>query len=205
MEISFKRPQLEDREEILRHLGERKLRGCERTFANVYLWARFYDLGWAEIGDTVVFRTGKEGEYSYTYPVGKGDRKAVVELLMGDSRENGYPFRLHALSQEEAEELERYFPGRFQVEWPRDVADYVYETEKLIRLSGKKYHSKKNHINQFKAAFPDWSYEKIDDHNVEECFQMALRWRNENGCEDDPEKNSEMCVFIKNWALWEAF
>lgn len=203
MEISFKRPQIEDRAEILRHLGERKLRGCERTFANVYLWARFYDLGWAEIGDTVVFRTGKEGEYSYTYPVGKGDRKAVVELLMEDSKEKGYPFRLHALSQEEAEELEQYFPGRFQVEWPRDVADYVYETEKLIQLSGKKYHSKKNHINQFKAAFPDWSYEKIDEHNVEECFQMALRWRNENGCEDNPEKNSEMCVALNSLRLYK--
>lgn len=201
MEISFKKPEIEDRATVLKHLKERKLRGCERTFANVYLWARFYNVVWAEIDGTAVFRMGEEGQYSYTYPIGKGDRKAVVELLLKDSQEKGYPFRMHALSEEEMEELEQYFPGKFQVEWPRDVADYVYETEKLINLSGKKYHSKKNHINQFKAAYPDWSYEKITDDNVEECFQMALRWRNENGCEDDPEKNSEMCVSLNSLRL----
>ena len=39
MEIIFRRPELDDRETILKHLSERRLRGCERTFANVYLWA----------------------------------------------------------------------------------------------------------------------------------------------------------------------
>lgn len=203
MEIPFKRPELEDREVILRHLKERQLRGCERTFANVYLWARFYNVVWAEIGGTAVFRSEFDGKYSYTYPIGAGDRKAVVELLLKDSEEKGYPFQLHAVSKEEFEELDRYFPGKFQVEWPRDVEDYVYETEKLINLSGKKYHGKKNHINQFKASYPDWTYEKITDENVEECFQMALRWRNDNGCEDDPEKNSEMCVALNSLRLFK--
>jgi hypothetical protein len=203
MEIEFKRPVLEDREAVLKHLAERKLRGCERTFANVYLWARFYNLGWAEIMGTAVFRAGEEGAYSYTYPIGSGDRKAVIELLMEDSKEKGYPFRMHAISEGEWQELEQYFPGMFQIEWPRDVEDYVYETEKLIQLSGKKYHSKKNHVNQFRATYPDWSYEQITDDNVEECFQMALGWRNANGCEDDPEKNQEMCVALNSLRLYK--
>lgn len=201
MEITFKRPRLEDRELLLRYFGTRKNRSCERTFANAYLWARFYQMGWAEIEGTLVFRTGEEGKYSYSYPIGAGDRKAAVEVLLKDSRECGYPFRMHGLSEEEAEELEGYFPGRFQVEYPEDLADYVYETEKMIRLSGKKYHGKKNHINQFKAANPDWLYEKISDDNVEECFQMALRWRRDNGCEEDPEKSSEMCVTLNSLRL----
>ena len=54
MEILFRRPELDDRETILKHLSERRLRGCERTFANVYLWARFYNEGWAEIEGTAV-------------------------------------------------------------------------------------------------------------------------------------------------------
>lgn len=203
MEIPFKKPELKDRETVLRHLAERRLRGCERTFANVYLWARFYNVMWAEIEGTAVFRSEFDGKYSYTYPVGAGNRKGVVELLLKDSEEKGYPFQLHAVSKEEFEELDQYFPGKFQVEWPRDVEDYVYETEKLINLSGKKYHGKKNHINQFKAAYPDWTYEPITDENVEECFQMALHWRNENGCEDDPEKNSEMCVALNSLRLFK--
>ena len=39
------------------------------------------------------------------------------------------------------------------------MADYVYETEKLATLAGKKLHGKRNHINKFKKLYPDWSYE----------------------------------------------
>lgn len=46
-EIPFKKPELSDRETILSHLKNQGFRGCERTFANIYLWARFYGLVWA--------------------------------------------------------------------------------------------------------------------------------------------------------------
>ncbi len=200
-EIPFKKPELSDRQKILASLAGQGFRGCERTFANIYLWARFYDLVWAETEGTVVFRSVFDGKYSYTYPAGNGDRKAAVERLMEVCREQGHVLQFHGLSRKEHEELERFFPGKFEISWPRDPEDYVYETEKLIHLSGKKYHGKKNHINQFKAAHPDWSYETLDDSNVEECFQMALRWREYNGCKENPEKNKEMCVALNSLRL----
>ena len=83
------------------------------------------------------------------------------------------------------------------------MADYVYETEKLATLAGKKLHGKRNHINKFMKLYPDWSYESIDDGNVEECFQMALKWRNLNGCDDDTEKNAEMCVTLNSLRLYK--
>lgn len=39
--------------------------------------------------------------------------------------------------------------------------------------------------------------------NLEECFQMALKWRNDNGCNDDEEKNAEMCVTLNALRLFE--
>ena len=38
---------------------------------------------------------------------------------------------------------------------------------------------------------------------MEECFQMALKWRNQNGCDDDPEKNAEMCVTLNSLRLYK--
>ena len=58
-------------------------------------------------------------------------------------------------------------------------------------------------INKFKATFDDWCYEPITKENVEECFQMALKWRNESGCEEDVEKNAEMCVTLNSLRLFE--
>lgn len=92
---------------------------------------------------------------------------------------------------------------KFAIEYNRDLADYVYETEKLASLAGKKLHAKRNHINKFKNLYPDWSYETLTDDNVEDCFQMALKWRNKNGCEDDPEKNAEMCVTLNSLRLYK--
>lgn len=32
---------------------------------------------------------------------------------------------------------------------------------------------------------------------------MALKWRNKNGCGEDPEKNSEMCVTLNSLRLYK--
>ena len=64
--------------------------------------------------------------------------------------------------------------------------------------------SKRNHINKFKIMYEDrWSYEPMTKDNVEDCFQMALKWRNENGCEEDLEKNAEICVTLNSLRLFE--
>ena len=100
--------------------------------------------------------------------------------------------------------METWFPGKFDITYHRDEADYVYESEKLATLSGKKLHGKRNHVNKFKALHGDnWSYETITEDNLEGCFQMALKWRNLNGCENDEEKNSEMCVTLNSLRLYK--
>ncbi|MEG0109255.1 MAG: phosphatidylglycerol lysyltransferase domain-containing protein, partial [Lachnospiraceae bacterium] len=91
----------------------------------------------------------------------------------------------------------------YQVNYSRDLADYVYETEKLSTLAGKKLHGKRNHINKFLSTYKNWTYEALSSENIEDCFQMALKWRNENGCDDDSEKNSEMCVTLNSLRLFK--
>ena len=133
----------------------------------------------------------------------KEDVKKALEYLMQYCKEAGRPFIMYNVTPENFEQLENWYPERFQIEYDRDAADYVYETEKLATLAGKKLHGKRNHINKFKALYPDWSYEALDDDNVEECFQMALKWRNQNGCDDDLEKNAEMCVTLNSLRLYK--
>ena len=204
MELEFKRPQLEDKELIEHYFRTYPSRSCERTFINVFLWARFYGVGYAVIEDTLVFQSKDEKKFTFTYPAGeKEDIKRAIEVLMEYSRENAVPFAMHNVTEEQAEQLEELFPGMFEMEYNRDIADYIYETEKLATLSGKKLHGKRNHINKFKAMYDDWSYESLSEENLEECFQMALKWRQQNGCEEDEEKNSEMCVTMNSLRLFK--
>lgn len=202
MELKMKRPELEDRELLERYLSYADTRSCEMTFGNIYLWSRFYNTGFAIVEDNLIFGE-VDGVYSYTYPVGPGDKRKTLDVLMEHCRENGKIFQLHNITKEDFAKLEELYPGRFAIKFDRDYADYVYETEKLATLSGRKYHSKKNHVNRFMTLYQDWSYEPITKENVEECFQMGLAWRRENGCDADDEKHAEICVALNALRLFE--
>lgn len=202
VEWKFRRPVLEDRELIDTFFRKYPSRSCDRTFANVLLWARHYNVEFCFTGKVILFRDNSDG-YGFAWPVGgNGDVKEVIPEIEAYCEREGKTFLLYGVTPEQFALLEEWYPGRYKISYERDWADYVYESEKLCTLSGKKLHGKRNHINKFKAMFQDWSYEKLTDDNLEECFQMALAWRNENGCEEDEEKNSEMCVTLNSLRLF---
>lgn len=203
MEIELKRPELEDKALIDQYFRACNSRSCEDTFANLYLWSRHYKVKYAFLEGMLIFQQTEGGRYT-SFPKGEQTNlKKVLDALISWYEEHNLEFHLMNVTRQQFEILEKLYPGRFTIEYDRDVADYVYEVEKLINLSGKKYHGKKNHINKFKKTFPDWSYESLTKENAEECFQMALKWRNANGCDEDVEKNAEMCVTLNSLRLLE--
>ena len=202
-EIQFRRVELRDRDILHPYFQKFPSRSCEKTFANALLWSRHYPVTFALIENTVVFRS-EEQIVSFSYPVGAPeDVKCALELLKSYTLERKIPFVLYNVTEEQFEQLETWYPGRFAIEYQRDYADYVYESEKLAFLSGKKLHSKRNHINKFKSTYDNWSYETMSEDNVEDCFQMALKWRNENKCDENEDKNAEMCVALNALRLFQ--
>ena len=205
IELNFKRAELEDKELISHYFKHHTSRSCERTFVNVYLWSRHYKVQFAIVEDALVFKSEDEDRLAFAFPAGEPENvKKALKVLRQYSEERGVPFCMYNVTPDNFELLEEWYPQRFRIEYNEDLADYVYESEKLITLSGKKLHGKRNHINKFKSLYEDrWRYETITRENVEECFQMALNWRNQNGCEEDIEKNAEMCVTLNSLRLFE--
>ncbi len=205
IEINFKKAELEDKGIISQYLKKYPSRSCERTFTNVYLWSRKYPVTWAVVENALVFKSESSEHLSFAFPAGETeDVKKAIAVLTQYSKEQGWPFSMYCITPEFFELLEEWYPNRFEIEYNRDSADYVYESEKLSTLSGKKLHAKRNHINKFKSTYEDrWSYESISEANVEDCFQMALKWRTENDCENDCEKRAEMCVTLNSLRLFK--
>ena len=204
-EIDFRKIQLEDKDLITHYFRHHTSRSCERTFVNVYLWARFYNVTFAVVENALVFCEKEEDGFAFAYPAGKPeDVKRALDILLEYCKEQNVPFRMYTVTPDNFAYLEEWYPGRFQIEYIDADADYVYESEKLATLSGKKLHSKRNHINKFKIVYDGrWSYEPISEDNLEECVQTGLKWRNENGCEEDEEKNSELCVTLNSLRLFK--
>lgn len=136
--IQFKRAELEDQEIIAHYFEHHTSRSCERTFANVYLWSRQYPVKWAIVQNALVFKSEDENHVSFAYPAGAPeDVKNALEEMMEYSKEKGRPFLMYNVTPEYFEQLNEWYPERFQIEYDRDSADYVYESEKLATLPGK--------------------------------------------------------------------
>ena len=198
MNIEWKKVTLEDKELLTPYYEYEQSNSCEAAFANNVLWSPFYEMEYALVEGMLVFLTRRNG-YSVSMPMARNEETAsnlekVIHRLEEYFEENGQEFRLHLVTKEKFELLEKIFPQKFEIEYNRDVADYVYEVEQMVSLAGKKLHGKRNHINKFKENNPDWSYETLTDENLEECLQMAEEWKTMNLCGEKGEKHAEFCV-----------
>ena len=157
--INFRKVELEDQKAYKPYMAQQQCRSCECTFANLYLWSRFYAVT-ATVENGMLLTKSEEGDYlSYGFPMGKPKYlKEAVDALYEYSKEKKRKFQMHNVTPEQFALLEEIYPGRFQIEYRRDYAD---------------------------------------------CFQIALKWRNKNGCGEDPEKNSEMCVTLNSLRLYK--
>ena len=190
--MEFKTPTLGDKEFIDSFFEEESTRSCDFSTANIILWNQFYDCQYAVVCDTLVMRTDEEGE-SFSFPMGKGDKKKAVEEIMKYCAEQGISFVMNGITHETEEQMKEMFGDIFQVEYDRDAADYIYEREQLATLRGKKLHGKRNHINRFKENH-EWSYEKLTDENQLEALTMLMEWKMQNCTPEDLEKHEEICV-----------
>lgn len=51
-------------------------------------------------------------------------------------------------------------------------------------MKGKKYQSKRNHINKFKKQYPDYEYRLLTPELVPECLKMEEEWCRANNCDE---------------------
>lgn len=195
MEIVWKKVGMEDEEIIKSFYKKEQSRSCEFSFANNILWAPYYHIKYAIVEGSLVFASGTPVE-SVSFPLGKEHVKETIDALISYFQENKQEFKMHLVTHEQFERLDKLFPGEFHIEYNRDYADYIYLSEKLITLSGKKLHSKRNHINKFKSEHENWQFEVITEENRQECIDMAKRWGSLNGGEEDEDKQNELCVTI---------
>lgn len=173
--LDFRKPTLADREWIQRIYECSGYRGAEYTFANLYLWSYFYGEVTEYMGHLCQRLTYK-GMHQYIYPAGCGSVKPVIDRLWQDSREVGKPFVIRSLTRDTMERLELLYPGQFTYEENRNAFDYLYEIGTLCELAGKKYQAKRNHINRFVEANPNWHTEPVTVENLDICRALAEKW-----------------------------
>ena len=171
--IDFRPIALSDKELYQNYLFNGPTRGCEFSFANVYMWG---NISCSTIDNHMVFFAQYNDAKVYPFPQGQGDKKPIIDAIIRDAKERNRLCRINGVLPSEQALLEELYPGKFHFHYSRDSFDYVYNIDDLADLSGRKYHRKRNHLHRFYDAFPNYRVEPITPENIPAIRQMVEEW-----------------------------
>lgn len=147
------------------------------NFTNLYLWRKPYHIRWA-IDHEVLYMVCKyNGKLMALQPLGPINKtKKAISTIIDYFDQSGFPLYFSGLEESFAKQLERYHNADFVLGSDRDDADYVYAMEDLLTLAGRKFQSKRNHINSFKQTYPQAQYLPITDEIIPQCRDFLESW-----------------------------
>ncbi len=183
--IDFREITLKDKDLFGQFTPDEFDRGCDFTFANLYLWGR---QNIATIHDHIVLFSQFDRRSIYPFPIGNGDKKPVIDAIIADAKARGIPCRITGLSEKAADLLDQLYPDKFRFHCDEGSFDYIYDINDLADLKGKKYHGKRNHINRFLEIYPHYSVEPICNSNLMKAKEMVAEWY-ENRTKEDPDSD----------------
>jgi len=193
LDLHFRDVTVADKEwvEPLLRMSERG--SLEYNFTTTFVWRNVYSYHIARLDDYFLLRSDPKNP-TYLFPAGRGPLKPVIQALQADAQQLDAPLRFDTVLPAAKARLEALYPGKFTFERSRDNADYVYETQALATLSGKKLASKRNHIHRFLDHYPDWQYELLTQENLNEVRLMNTAWILQTGCAPDTGLSDEYCA-----------
>lgn len=177
---------MEDAEVLKEYFHGFDYRGAGYTFLANYIWRNTHCLCWEVIGD-YLFIAGADcmiGDPNaiISMPLTKNGtyepeklREAVLEAKRRfDARK--ISFSVELIPGHMVKYLEEAFPGEMEFVHDRDSDEYVYLKEKMITLSGRALHKKKNHYNYFMKNFK-YESKKITKDMIDNVMDFVVQSR----------------------------
>lgn len=179
--LKFKKTEIGDIEVFKKYIGFSGELSCESAFVNLLIWQSAYNNMWAEEDGQLIIKSGKGEDSSYRLPFGNDFLKGI-NLIREYSGEEYPDFWVQ--EGKRLDNFKAHFGDKYVFEENRDAFDYIYLREDLANLSGKKYHSKRNHISAFSKK-QEWVFKAITAENIGDVKLCAEKWYKENADRED--------------------
>ncbi len=187
--LKFKKVEIGDISVFKKYIGFSGELSCESAFVNLLIWESAYNNMWAQEDGQLIIKSGKGEDSSYRLPFGN-DFLRGIELVREYSGEKYPDFWVQEGAR--LDNFKAHFGDKYIFEENRDAFDYIYLREDLANLSGKKYHSKRNHISAFSKK-QDWVFRPITAENTGDVKLCAEKWYKENTDREDKYLRCERC------------
>jgi hypothetical protein len=151
----------------------------EYTFANLFLFRERYRYRVSRVPDTTFVISGEDhGKTFFMTPCAAPGREVLETLFADHDYWKGISESVLIPSQEDLAEW-----GILIAE-DRDNFDYLYLRSDLAELPGKKYHKKRNLVNQFVNYYAH-EERPLTPELIPQALRVLDRWREEKGLDGD--------------------
>ena len=185
MSHEFKPLEIEHKDLFRRYLAEDPPQISELTFTNLFIWQHCYHPVWLEHDGCllIILQPEKSAPFGMQ-PVGTGDKRKALDALCSELKDISDEVRICRVSEDF---VNRHLdPDQYFYQLDRNNSDYVYRSDDLIELSGRRYHSKKNHLNTFMRNYK-YEYLKLDKELVGHFLDMQEQWCRIRECLQTPD------------------
>lgn len=194
--LCFKCLTLEDKDIIEKYVDKDKLESYEYLFSSLYMWRKLNNVKYAILDDVLIIEKNEEGKgtfYAQLFGYNKDNLTNIIDqLIKRNSNFTDREYLFGDVDNEFVDDLKRYTDFKFEAVEDIDDFEYIYNTKDLIELRGKKYHSKKNHVNSFLKTYT-YDIREINTENVKkDCMDLLHKWHDEVAVTVDKEMIMEI-------------
>ncbi|MDQ2086126.1 phosphatidylglycerol lysyltransferase domain-containing protein [Herbivorax sp. ANBcel31] len=161
------------------YLNQSNFTSSEMNFTNLFMWRDFYKFEFFKINEMICLIAAPEEEEPFAFaPIGNytsSKFKACINAIKEYFYEKGWKVVFRRVEENKLQYFEKHISEQIKVEYDRDNSDYIYLSEHLINLKGRKYHNKRNHINGFLKKYK-YEYVKLTKTHIEDALIVGEEW-----------------------------
>lgn len=187
----------DDYEMLAEHLGRAASTTCDLSPANIFIWRDCERPSITRVADSLCVLVEPHSLPAYFLePVGGSRRVDAMRICLtrADCTSRCGKALAGALS-----------PQEFDVRPLRDHFDYIYRTQALAELKGKKFDGKRNQIRKFTSNFPDYDFRALEHSQSGSAMALFRKWGERRGGAAAPADSPSFSYECQRHALERAF
>ncbi|MBW1842325.1 MAG: DUF2156 domain-containing protein [Deltaproteobacteria bacterium] len=178
MPLQFEPVSIDKQDRYINRLAACPGKTSDYSFVNIWAWGQEYGLSWAW-DDRLVWLKQTEPEETLWAPIGPWEDIDWKQTFSDHPKTENIFIRV---PEKLANLWKQTLGAQVQLEEIRGHWDYLYDVSELKTLKGKRFHKKKNLLNQF-IKKNNFSYAPLGPDQIDKALAMQENWCTWRDCE----------------------
>ncbi len=170
---------IEDKEVFIKFFEKYPSSFCDFNLFNLLSWSIIYEYYWTIFQDRLIIYN-KTTDY-ILFPVGEGLNIDDIIYLSNSFKLSGTSGNFCFVNENYINTFKNDITKYFNITESKENANYIYYSEKLATLKGRKFHNKRNLISQFNRKYPVFKVITFDKGELncevfKKCIVLAEKW-----------------------------